>query len=76
MSKRNHDWEISILANRLWNLKVDQIQRLLVELEALCNFVGLNSIDLSEYKDKDGTYKIEDIVKKIFEDSIRRSKAI
>ena len=76
MSKETKDWEDTLLLNRLWNLKIDELQRILSEMEALCSYIDLRFIDLNDYKTKNGSYKIEDIIRKIFIDSIGRTRAI
>lgn len=37
-----------IVKNILWNLKVSAAQTKLVELEALCNYLGVNTVKIGE----------------------------
>lgn len=56
--------------NRLWNLKVEAAQTKLVELQALCKFLGLYEINIG-----DTLIPISEIIQELFVRLIGRNKA-
>lgn len=64
------DKDSFLVLNRLWNLKVEAAQTKLVELQALCKFLGLEAIPI-----EGKLVPISEIIKEWFVKLIGRNKA-
>jgi len=60
--------------NRMWNLKVEQVQAKLVELQTLFKYLGLEEISITNNPDE--LTKIEDIIAELFVQIVGRTKAM